>query len=143
MPKRMLFEKDMFCIYLLLGYPPQTGTAVLRIFVDDLNDNAPQFVLPYPPMVMELVAPPTFVITFSATDRDIAKYGAPFSFSLPPCEENPTCKDGNLEFTLDFDPGKLSDWFSKTLSHFLAQVYLKSLNFKHTTLLYAQNDRRC
>lgn len=73
--------------------------------VDDLNDNAPQFVLPYPPMVMELEPPPKFVITFSAEDKDTAKFGAPFHFSLPPCEENPTCNNGDLEFTMEFNPG--------------------------------------
>lgn len=86
------------------GYPPQTGTAVLYILVEDVNDNPPEFVLPYPPMVMELQAPPKFVITFSAKDRDSPKFGAPFHFSLPPCEDNPTCKNGDLAFTLDFDP---------------------------------------
>lgn len=74
--------------------------------MDDINDNAPEFVLPYPPMVMELQDPPKFVITFSARDRDTPRYGAPFNFSLPPCKENPTCKNGDLEFTMDFDPGK-------------------------------------
>ncbi|XP_060579771.1 LOW QUALITY PROTEIN: neural-cadherin-like [Ruditapes philippinarum] len=86
------------------GYPPKTGTAILRIIVDDLNDNAPQFVLPYPPMVMELEPPPKFVITFRAEDKDTARFGAPFFFALPSCEENPTCKNGDLEFTMEFDP---------------------------------------
>ena len=111
----IMWLKNVLCIFLkillvfhlqFIGYPPQTGTATLRIFVDDINDNAPEFVLPYPPMVMELKDPPQFVITFSAMDRDTPKYGAPFNFSLPSCDKNPTCKNGDLEFTMDFNPGR-------------------------------------
>jgi hypothetical protein len=56
-------------------------------------------------MVMELEPPPKFVITFRAEDKDTARFGAPFFFALPSCEENPTCKNGDLEFTMEFDPG--------------------------------------
>ncbi|WAR12271.1 CADN-like protein, partial [Mya arenaria] len=86
------------------GYPPQTGTATLRIFVDDVNDNAPQLVYDGVPMVMELEDPPRFVVAFSAVDPDTPQYGAPFQFSLPPCDENPTCNNGDLDFTMDFLP---------------------------------------
>lgn len=102
------YDKVNYSVNCFLGYPPQTGTATLRIIVEDVNDNAPEFVLPHPPMVMELKDPPQFVITFSARDRDTPKYGSPFNFSLPPCDKNPTCKNGDLEFTMDFDPGKIA-----------------------------------
>jgi len=90
------------------GYPPQTGTATLFILVDDVNDNAPQIVYSGVPMVMELEDPPQYVITFSATDPDSPEFGPPFHFSLPPCEENPTCHNGDHDFTLEFFPSKIS-----------------------------------
>lgn len=93
-------------VFSISGYPPKTGTAILRIFVEDENDNAPEFVQPLNAQVMELEDPPKYVVTFSARDRDTPKYGAPFHFSLPPCEENPSCHDGFLDFTMEFDPSK-------------------------------------
>ncbi|KAL4234097.1 hypothetical protein ACF0H5_005750 [Mactra antiquata] len=99
--------EDKYEVHILAidkGYPAQTGTAILHILVDDENDNAPEFVLPHPPMVMEMEDPPQYVITFSARDRDTPRYGAPFHFSLPPCEENPSCDNGILDFTMEFNP---------------------------------------
>ena len=88
------------------GYPPKTGTATMRIPVGDVNDNAPDFVLPHPPVVMEDEPPNQLVVTFSATDRDTPQYGPPFHFALPPCEQNPTCRNGVQDFIMTFNPCK-------------------------------------
>ena len=78
---------------------------MLRIFVEDLNDNAPEIVLPHPAVVMEGESPPQHVVTFSARDRDTAKYGPPFKFEMEVCGKNPTCdpQTGDLSFNLTFD----------------------------------------
>lgn len=95
-------------IYAISGYPSQTGTAVLRIRVEDLNDNAPEFVLPHPAIVMEGEAPPKHVITFSARDRDTPAYGPPFRFEMVPCDQNPSCdkRTGVLAFNMSFNESK-------------------------------------
>lgn len=74
----------------------------------DLNDEAPIFARPYHPVVMEDEDPSLEpIITFSAVDRDTRKFGPPFKFELPPCNENPTCYDNNnLMFSLEFDQSK-------------------------------------
>jgi len=93
----------------IVGIPPQTGEATLYIHVNDLNDEAPMFAKPYRPIVMEDEDPPQPVITFSAIDRDTRKYGPPFKFELPPCEENPTCFNNDLMFSLEFISGEFTD----------------------------------
>jgi hypothetical protein len=54
---------------------------------------------------MEEVDPIVRVGTFSAIDPDTLKYGPPFVFELPPCQENPTCHNGDETFSLIFNPG--------------------------------------
>ena len=90
---------------------------MLRILVEDLNDNAPEIVLPHPPVVMEGKAPPQHVVTFSARDRDTAKYGPPFKFELDVCEKNPTCneKTGDLAFNLTFDKSECTAFSRKQI----------------------------
>ncbi|CAN8006312.1 unnamed protein product [Ixodes hexagonus] len=65
------------------GSPPQTGTATVRVILDDVNDNGPEFepadLLGY---VLEDEPPYTSVLTLSARDRDLAPNGAPFAYSL-------------------------------------------------------------
>ena len=85
-----------------------TGTAILRLYITDLNDNAPEFVLPHPPVVMEGEAPPQHVVTFSARDRDTPEFGPPFWFEMVPCNDNPSCdkRTGALAFNMTFDESK-------------------------------------
>ncbi|KAL5021610.1 hypothetical protein ScPMuIL_000765 [Solemya velum] len=80
------------------GDPPMTGSTTLSLTVNDINDNAPEFLKDYRPVVMENTEPTKLVITFKAKDRDTAKFGAPFFFTLPPCTENPTCNKFDMEF---------------------------------------------
>ncbi|KAF4520029.1 hypothetical protein B566_EDAN007177 [Ephemera danica] len=65
------------------GSPPQTGTTLVRIFLDDINDNGPTL---EPPdvvgYVMENEPAGTSVMTLAATDADLSPNGAPFTFQL-------------------------------------------------------------
>ncbi|XP_064481963.1 cadherin-related tumor suppressor-like [Ornithodoros turicata] len=65
------------------GSPPQTGTAMLRVFIDDVNDNGPIF---DPPEVVGYVSenepPYTSVMVLSAQDRDLPPNGGPFTYYL-------------------------------------------------------------
>ncbi|KAH7968787.1 hypothetical protein HPB52_011289 [Rhipicephalus sanguineus] len=65
------------------GSPPQTGTTVVRVTLDDVNDNGPELepadLLGY---VLEDEPPYTSVITLSARDPDLAPNGAPFMYTL-------------------------------------------------------------
>ncbi|KAK6636221.1 hypothetical protein RUM43_009879 [Polyplax serrata] len=66
-----------------VGVPPQTGTTVVRILLDDVNDNGPTFdpsnVVGY---VTENEPPNTSIMTLSATDPDLPPNGAPFSYYI-------------------------------------------------------------
>ncbi|XP_059850094.1 neural-cadherin [Hypanus sabinus] len=70
------------------GSPPLTGSATIALTVQDVNDNGPDFEVPYAPVVWEnTVAPQTIQLNESSTliyakDRDSPENGAPFSFSL-------------------------------------------------------------
>ncbi|KAK8767142.1 hypothetical protein V5799_006076 [Amblyomma americanum] len=65
------------------GSPPQTGTTVVRVTLDDVNDNGPELepadLLGY---VLEDEPPYTSVVTLSARDPDLAPNGAPFTYTL-------------------------------------------------------------
>lgn len=66
-----------------IGSPPQTGTATVKIILDDVNDNGPTF---DPPNVVGYVTenepPNTSVMTLAATDPDLPPNGGPFSYYL-------------------------------------------------------------
>lgn len=65
------------------GIPPQTGTASVKIFLSDINDNSPTFeadgLIGY---VTENEIPGTAIMTLSATDPDLPPNGAPFTYYL-------------------------------------------------------------
>ncbi|SPP79093.1 blast:Cadherin-related tumor suppressor [Drosophila guanche] len=65
------------------GLPPQTGSATVRIDLDDVNDNGPMFapegLLGY---VSENEPAGTSIMTLSATDPDLPRNGGPFSYQL-------------------------------------------------------------
>ncbi|KAJ8984353.1 hypothetical protein NQ317_003500, partial [Molorchus minor] len=65
------------------GAPPQTGTALVKIQVTDINDNGPIFDHPQVVgRVMENEPPNTRVMTLSAKDPDLPPNGAPFTYKL-------------------------------------------------------------
>lgn len=65
------------------GSPPQTGTAVVRVQIADVNDNGPVFrpdeIVGY---IGENEPPGTSILTLSATDPDSPVNGAPFTYKL-------------------------------------------------------------
>ncbi|XP_054721266.1 cadherin-related tumor suppressor-like, partial [Uloborus diversus] len=65
------------------GNPPQSGSTLVKIYLDDVNDNGPTFetekVVGY---VLENEPPHTSVMTLSVIDKDLPPNGAPFKFYL-------------------------------------------------------------
>lgn len=65
------------------GTPPQTGTTMVRVSVQDVNDNGPVL---EPPDVVGYVTenepPNTSVMTLGAVDPDLPPNGAPFTYAL-------------------------------------------------------------
>lgn len=70
------------------GSPALTGTAVVVVTVLDINDNGPEFEVPYTPVVWENTPAPQAVrmnetsFLLHATDRDTSTNGGPFSVRL-------------------------------------------------------------
>ena len=83
------------------GVKPLTGTATVTLTIDDINDNAPEFVQSsYSLEVLENMPSGTYVDQLSATDRDTGP-NAVFSFSL-----SPNYVDRRLPFTI-FENGEI------------------------------------
>ncbi|GAB1301623.1 Protocadherin beta 7 [Apodemus speciosus] len=58
------------------GSPPRSGTALVRILIVDVNDNAPEFVnSPYEVQVLESSPPGSPVLTVLAQDADTGNFG--------------------------------------------------------------------
>ncbi|XP_052597936.1 protocadherin beta-4-like isoform X1 [Peromyscus californicus insignis] len=58
------------------GSPPRSGTAMVRILILDINDNAPKFVnTPYEVQVLESSPPGSPVLTVLAQDPDAGNFG--------------------------------------------------------------------
>ncbi|XP_069392731.1 neural-cadherin isoform X1 [Paralichthys olivaceus] len=70
------------------GSPSLTGTAIVIVTVLDVNDNGPEFEVPYEPVVWENTAAPQSVrmnktsLLLHTTDRDTSTNGGPFSIRL-------------------------------------------------------------
>lgn len=64
------------------GSPPETGTTVVRVLVEDINDNAPSFEDNTIGYVAENEPPGTSVAVLSATDADLPPNGPPFRYRL-------------------------------------------------------------
>lgn len=66
-----------------IGTPPETGTASVKINIQDVNDNGPTFepsnTIGY---VTENEPPGSSIMTLSASDPDLPPNGAPFMYSL-------------------------------------------------------------
>ncbi|KAG9342808.1 hypothetical protein JZ751_015680, partial [Albula glossodonta] len=71
-----------------LGNPALTGTAIVLVTVQDINDNGPEFEALYQPMVWENAAAPQVVpmndtsVLLHVTDQDSTPNGGPFSVHL-------------------------------------------------------------
>lgn len=67
------------------GDPPLTSTATLTVTVVDVNDNAPQLLKQYSPVLTEHSAARVVVELFARDDDDhSAGHGPPYNFSLAP-----------------------------------------------------------
>uniref|UniRef100_A0A7N4PQZ0 Cadherin EGF LAG seven-pass G-type receptor 3 n=2 Tax=Sarcophilus harrisii TaxID=9305 RepID=A0A7N4PQZ0_SARHA len=77
------------------GIPQKADTTYVEIMVNDVNDNAPQFVASYYPGVISEDAPPfTSVLQISATDRDAHANGrVQYTFQ--------NGEDGDGDFTIE------------------------------------------
>nr|XP_046255492.1 neural-cadherin [Scatophagus argus] len=70
------------------GSPSLTGTAIVMVTILDINDNGPEFEVPYKPVVWENTPAPQAVqmnetsLLLHATDRDTSTNGGPFSIRL-------------------------------------------------------------
>ncbi|XP_014384502.1 PREDICTED: protocadherin beta-18-like [Myotis brandtii] len=93
------------------GSPPRSGTAVVRVLVLDINDNAPEFERPvYEVQVPENSPLDSLVIKVSATDLDAGINGElTYSFShvskdtRKTFEIHPTSGEVHLKALLDFE----------------------------------------
>ncbi|KAL7874769.1 hypothetical protein SRHO_G00057390 [Serrasalmus rhombeus] len=71
-----------------MGSPALTGSAIVLVTVQDVNDNGPEFEAPYQPIVWENTIAPQVVrmndtsILLHAIDRDTSPNGGPFSIRL-------------------------------------------------------------
>ncbi|XP_017285240.1 protocadherin Fat 2 isoform X2 [Kryptolebias marmoratus] len=103
-------EKDVYDIIVKvqdMRRPPRTATAQVKVFIDDVNDNAPQFLnLPFSMMISEDTEPGDVLYQVTAIDKDLAENGSIF-YSL---EEDyglfridPNVGDISLQRPLDFE----------------------------------------
>ena len=67
------------------GDPPKTATATLTVIVEDINDNAPRFLMDYRPVLPEHSPPGRVVEVLATDDDDRSKANGPsFTFRLDP-----------------------------------------------------------
>uniref|UniRef100_A0A667YH43 FAT atypical cadherin 2 n=1 Tax=Myripristis murdjan TaxID=586833 RepID=A0A667YH43_9TELE len=87
--------------------PPRTATTQVKVYIDDVNDNTPQFLnLPFSMMISEDSEPGDVLYQVTAIDRDLGENGS-VMYSL---EEDyglfridPDVGDVSLQRPLDFD----------------------------------------
>ncbi|XP_076827668.1 neural-cadherin [Brachyhypopomus gauderio] len=71
-----------------MGSPTLTGSAIVLVTIQDVNDNGPEFEVPYRPIVWENTVAPQVVcmndtsILLHAIDRDTSPNGGPFTIRL-------------------------------------------------------------
>ena len=87
--------------------PPRTATAQVKVFIDDVNDNSPQFLnLPFSMMVSEDSEPGDVLYQATAIDRDLGENGS-IVYSLEDDYElfriDPDVGDVSLQRPLDFE----------------------------------------
>lgn len=87
--------------------PPRTATAQVKVFIDDVNDNAPQFLnLPFSMMISEDSEPGDVLYQATAIDRDLGENGS-IMYSLEEDYDlfriDPDVGDVSLQRPLDFE----------------------------------------
>lgn len=103
-------ERDVYDLLVMVQdtrTPPRTATAQVKIFVDDVNDNSPQFLnLPFAMTIPESAEPGDVLYQVTAVDRDLGE-NASIMYSL---EEDyglfridPDVGDVSLQRPLDFE----------------------------------------
>lgn len=103
-------EQDVYDLVVMVEdarSPPRTATAQVKIFVDDVNDNSPQFLnLPFAMTIPESADPGDVLYQVTAVDRDLGENGS-IMYSL---EEDyglfridPDVGDVSLQRPLDFE----------------------------------------
>uniref|UniRef100_A0A8C7LXV5 Si:dkey-22o22.2 n=1 Tax=Oncorhynchus kisutch TaxID=8019 RepID=A0A8C7LXV5_ONCKI len=86
--REMVSQHRLMVLATDTGIPPLTGTAIVMVTVLDINDNGPEFEVPYKPIVWENMAAPQAVrindtsLLLHAADRDSSPNGGPFSIRL-------------------------------------------------------------
>lgn len=103
-------EQDVYDIMVKvqdMRTPPRTATTQVKVFIDDVNDNSPQFLnLPFSMIISETSDPGDVLYQATAMDRDLGENGS-IMYSL---EENynlfridPDVGDISLQRPLDFE----------------------------------------
>ncbi|XP_061690531.1 protocadherin Fat 2 [Syngnathoides biaculeatus] len=87
--------------------PPRTATALVKVFIDDVNDNAPVFLnLPFSMTISEDTEPGDVLYQATARDRDLGENGS-IIYSLEDDYDffriDPDIGDISLQRPLDFD----------------------------------------
>ncbi|KAG7234873.1 hypothetical protein INR49_003683 [Caranx melampygus] len=103
-------EQDVFDLVVKvqdLRTPPRTATAQVKVFIDDVNDNAPQFLnLPFSMMISEDSEPGDVLYQVTAIDRDLGENGV-IMYSLEEDYDlfriDPDVGDVSLQRPLDFE----------------------------------------
>uniref|UniRef100_A0A8C4H6B6 FAT atypical cadherin 2 n=1 Tax=Dicentrarchus labrax TaxID=13489 RepID=A0A8C4H6B6_DICLA len=95
-------EQDVYDIVVMvqdMRTPPRTATTQVKVFIDDVNDNAPQFLnLPFSMLISEVPEPGDVLYQATAIDKDLGENGS-IMYSLE--------EDYNL-FRIDPDVGDVS-----------------------------------
>ncbi|KAM4555445.1 protocadherin Fat 2 isoform 1-T1 [Odontesthes bonariensis] len=103
-------ERDVYDVVVKvedMRTPPRTATARVKVFIDDVNDNSPQFLnLPFSMMVSEDSEPGDVLYQATAIDRDLGENGS-IVYSLEDDYDlfriDPDVGDVSLQRPLDFE----------------------------------------
>lgn len=103
-------EQDVFDVVVKvedLRAPPRTATTLVKVYIDDVNDNSPQFLnLPYTVMISEDVEPGDVLYQATAVDKDLGENGL-VVYSLEDDHElfriDPNVGDVSLQRPFDFE----------------------------------------
>ena len=83
------------------GDPAKTATATLTVIVEDINDNAPRFLMDYRPVLPEHSPPGRGVEVLATDDDDRSKANGPsFTFRMDPNAD----EEIRRSFKVEHDP---------------------------------------